>query len=135
MAGSPNSGLIRLPRSFVELYSLVNRVKGRDNTAALDESDDIGSSETAICLLTGTMMKSGSPRRAFSRPVSLKRTKTIYMVLKRCIVQILKSFLSTRVLSLHCFHRLVPQVLVRFTHEGLAPELVFSFWSKNALCL
>jgi hypothetical protein len=59
--------LIRLPKSFVELYSLVNKVKGRDDAAAMDVDDDGGSSETAICLLTGAVMRSGSPRRSYIR--------------------------------------------------------------------
>jgi len=59
--------LVRLPKSFVELYSLVNKVKGRDDTAAMDVDDDGVSSETAICLLTGAVMRSGSPRRLYVR--------------------------------------------------------------------
>jgi len=58
------TGLVTLPRSFVELYGLVNKVKGD----ASDENDEGASStETAICLLTGAIMKSGSSRR-YSRP-------------------------------------------------------------------
>lgn len=65
---SPSSALVRLPQSFVELYSLVNRVKGRDNHGSIDEADDGSSTETAICLLTGAIMRSGSSRRVpFSR--------------------------------------------------------------------
>jgi hypothetical protein len=62
---TPTFSLIRLPKSFVELYNVVNKVKGRDNTSIMDESE--GSSEIAICLLTGTVMRSGSSRRGFSR--------------------------------------------------------------------
>jgi hypothetical protein len=63
----PTFCLIRLPKSFVELYNLVNKVKGREDTAAGDDTaDDAGSSETAICLLTGKVMRSGSSRRGFS---------------------------------------------------------------------
>ena len=67
--GSTGSGLIRLPHSFVELYSLVNKVKGRADTSngAMDDTDDGSSSETAICLLTGAIMASGSSRRHYSR--------------------------------------------------------------------
>ena len=66
----PTFSLIRLPKSFVELYNIVNKVKGRDDPSGLDESEDHGASETAICLLTGTVMRSGSTRRGFrsSRP-------------------------------------------------------------------
>jgi hypothetical protein len=50
-----------LPKSFVELYSMVNRVKGRDSRS--DDNDDDGGVETAICLLTGAVMRSGTIRR------------------------------------------------------------------------
>jgi hypothetical protein len=46
----------------------VNKVKGRDSTN-IEDSDDGGSVETAICLLTGTVMRSGSPRRPYNRSV------------------------------------------------------------------
>merc|ERR1712157_679589 len=67
-----HSGLARLPQSFVELYSLVNKVKGRDNSGSacglMEDNDDGSSTETAICLITGAIMKSGSARRhMFSR--------------------------------------------------------------------
>lgn len=62
-----HSGLVRLPRSFVELYSLVNKVKGRDNGGGayglMEDNDDGSSAETAICLITGAVMRSGSARR------------------------------------------------------------------------
>jgi len=64
---TPTFSLVRLPKSFVELYGIVNKIKGRDDSSTLEEADDIGSSETAICLLTGTVMKSGSARRSFHR--------------------------------------------------------------------
>eukprot|EP00526_Cylindrotheca_closterium_P004166 CAMPEP_0113648778 /NCGR_PEP_ID=MMETSP0017_2-20120614/25895_1 /TAXON_ID=2856 /ORGANISM="Cylindrotheca closterium" /LENGTH=3050 /DNA_ID=CAMNT_0000561063 /DNA_START=162 /DNA_END=9311 /DNA_ORIENTATION=- /assembly_acc=CAM_ASM_000147 len=62
----PIFSLIRLPKSFVELYGIVNKVKGRDE-ATLEDSEEIGNSETAICLLTGAVMRSGSARRPFHR--------------------------------------------------------------------
>ena len=68
---TPVFSLIRLPKSFVELYGIVNKVKGRDESTTLDEADDSGSSETAICLLTGAVMRSGSSRRTYSRAVSI----------------------------------------------------------------
>jgi Proteolysis_6 C-terminal len=48
----------------------VNRVKGRDEGSALDDTDDSGNAETAICLLTGAVMRSGSARRPYNRSVS-----------------------------------------------------------------
>jgi len=65
----PTNCLIRLPENFVELYGLVNKVKGRDGTS-IDENDDSGSAETAICLLTGSVMRSGSPRRSYNRSIA-----------------------------------------------------------------
>jgi hypothetical protein len=62
----PTFCLVRLPKSFVELYNLVNKVKGRDDPGAAEDNDETGSSETAICLLTGKVMRSGSSRRNFS---------------------------------------------------------------------
>jgi hypothetical protein len=64
---SPTFSLIRLPKSFVELYGVVNKVKGRDESSTLEDADDVGNSETAICLLTGAVMRSGSNRRSFHR--------------------------------------------------------------------
>eukprot|EP00957_Ditylum_brightwellii_P115138 8781197-Ditylum_brightwellii.AAC.1 len=57
---SPVIGLICPPQSFVELYSLVNGVKGWDNTGCVDEADDGSSSDAAICRLTGAIMHSGA---------------------------------------------------------------------------
>jgi len=64
---TPTFSLIRLPKSFVELYGIVSKVKGREESASLDDSDDVGNAETAICLLTGTVMRSGSTRRPYHR--------------------------------------------------------------------
>jgi hypothetical protein len=64
-SASAGSGLIRLPHSFVELYSLVNKVRG-DSTEETDEST-VG--EAVICLLTGAVLRSGSIRRGLSRLV------------------------------------------------------------------
>ena len=54
--GAPPSCLVKLPKSFVELYSIVSKVKGREGNA--DDADD--GYETAVCLLTGAVMRSGS---------------------------------------------------------------------------
>ena len=56
---TPTFTLIRLPKSFVELYNIVNKVKGRDESSGMDD-DDSGTAETAICLLTGAVMRSGA---------------------------------------------------------------------------
>ncbi len=59
--GEAMNCLVKLPRSFVELYGIVNRIKGRDGRS--DDVDDDGGCETAICLVTGAVMKSGSIKR------------------------------------------------------------------------
>jgi len=69
----PTFSLARLPISFVELYSIVNKVKGRDETSLMDDTDDVGSAETAICLVSGAVLRSGAARRSFSRSVSPER--------------------------------------------------------------
>jgi Proteolysis_6 C-terminal len=95
--GSPTFTLIRLPKSFVELYNIVNKIKGRDDNGTVDESDDIGTSETSICLLTGAVMRSGSARRVFSRAArppgacTLHARKTasgigIFFLVQKCTV-------------------------------------------------
>lgn len=61
------SGLIRLPHSFVELYGIVNQVKANGKVSALDDGDDPGGGEAAICLVTGKIMRSGSQRRSYAR--------------------------------------------------------------------
>jgi len=78
------SSLVRLPQSFVQLYSLVNRIKGHyypadsnPNSPAssgngLEDVDDATSSDTAICLLTGAVMRSGH-RRPFATSQSQTR--------------------------------------------------------------
>jgi hypothetical protein len=75
---APTFSLIRLPKSFVELYGLVNKIKGREDASALEESDDIGNAETAICLLTGAVMRSGSARRPYQRAQRLPGACTLH---------------------------------------------------------
>lgn len=60
--------LVKLPKSFVELYGMVNRAKGSS-----DDAEDDAGFETAICLLTGAVMKSGT--------VLLRRTRKVRVVL------------------------------------------------------
>jgi Proteolysis_6 C-terminal len=76
--GKPSFSLARLPKSFVELYSIVNKVKGRDDATTMDDTDDTGSAETAICLVSGAVLRSGSTRRSFSRAVSCMPAMTFY---------------------------------------------------------
>jgi hypothetical protein len=96
---APTFCLIRLPKSFVELYNLVNKIKGRENehTTMGDEFDDIGTTETSICLLTGTVMRSGSARRMYSRAIrkpgacTLHARKTasgigIFFLVQKCTI-------------------------------------------------
>jgi len=59
--------LIQLPKSYVELYSLINKVKAAIKSSTMDDSDEFGIGETAICLITGTILKAGPPRRHSSR--------------------------------------------------------------------
>lgn len=61
------SGLIRLPKSFVELYSLVNRLKSGGQIKSLDDGDDNSGGETAICLVTGAIIRAGTSRRSYNR--------------------------------------------------------------------
>ena len=75
---TPTFSLVRLPKSFVELYNLVNKVKGRDGLFGMDETEDVGNTETAICLLTGAVMRSGSPRRPHSRTSRQPGTCTMH---------------------------------------------------------
>lgn len=117
----PTFSLIRLPKSFVELYGLVNKVKGRDYTTGFDDSDDAGNTETAICLLTGEVMRAGSLRR--NRAVRLEVVLAIII------------FVS----STHwCHCLLVPRrgvlVLVQYMPGKMGRESVSSFWFRNAPC-
>jgi hypothetical protein len=66
-AGGQGSGLIRLPRSFVELYGIVNEVKKSIKNQQVDDEGINSHSETAICLITGTIMNTGSVRRQYHR--------------------------------------------------------------------
>ncbi|KAL7474464.1 hypothetical protein ACHAW6_000436, partial [Cyclotella cf. meneghiniana] len=68
---SPMNCLVKLPKSFVELYGIVNRVKGREGRP--DDTEDDSAFETAICLLTGTVMRSGAIRRT-------KKVSAMYII-------------------------------------------------------
>lgn len=64
LPGEALSCFVKLPQHFVELYSMVNRVKGRDSRTDTDDDDE--RFETAICLLTGAVMCAGTAKRAKS---------------------------------------------------------------------
>lgn len=49
----------------MELYSLVNKVRGD----SIEESDESSVGEAVICLLTGSVLRSGAIRRGLSRLV------------------------------------------------------------------
>mmetsp|Transcript_35648 Transcript_35648/g.82878 ORF Transcript_35648/g.82878 Transcript_35648/m.82878 type:complete len:1144 (-) Transcript_35648:236-3667(-) len=72
--GLSSSGLIRLPKSFVELYGLVNSIMGTGQ----EESDELANGETAICLLTGAVMRSGAARRPYARDSSQPGACTVH---------------------------------------------------------
>jgi hypothetical protein len=116
----PTNCLIRLPKSFVELYGLVNRVKGRETTN-VDDNDDSGSAETAICLLTGSVMRSGSPRRPYNRSVSQVHARLQELIF-HCIHVMIVCFLF----------RHGPQALAPYTQGKQVRVLVFSFWCRSA---
>lgn len=79
LKGVPTFSLVKLPKSFVELYNMVNIVKGSgEESSGLDDNDDLANSETAICLLTGAVMRSGSPRRTFARAARQPGSCTIH---------------------------------------------------------
>ena len=109
---TPTFSLIRLPKSFVELYGIVSKVKGREESTALDDSDDVGNSETAICLLTGTVMRSGSTRRPYHRSqrppgaCTLHARKTgsgigIFFLVQKCTVLLMHNNKSAYSASLY----------------------------------
>jgi len=92
------SGLITLPYSFVELYNLVNKVRGYSN----EESDENSNGEVVICLLTGSVLRSGTPRRSHLRQknppgaCTLHARKVgsgvgIFFLVQKCIVLLVDS--------------------------------------------
>ena len=116
-----STGLIRLPHSFVELYSIVNKVKRRDLINA-DEYDDSSASEIAICLLTGAVMRSGSARRNHTRAVSnfwlLQMNPSLCRVSQRKHFLLLLSFFIRSLAQLdlvHCMREKWVQVLEFFS--------------------
>jgi hypothetical protein len=122
--------LIRLPKSFVELYGIVNKVKGRDEVTTLDEADDAGSAETAICLLTGAVMRSGSSRRAFSRAVSL--LLPIFTLGVIPITLLTPSFLPLFSILLFSSNALLEHAL--YMPESMAQVSAYSSWYKSVPC-
>jgi hypothetical protein len=92
LPGVPSNCLVKLPLSFVELYSIVNKVKGRDSNS--DDADDDNGYETAVCLLTGAVMRSGRRSKGSSRQegtCTLHARKTgsgigIFFLVQKCTV-------------------------------------------------
>ena len=70
-------------------------MKGRDETTLMDDTDDTVNAETAICLVSGAVLKSGASRRSFSRSVRLFWFYTAYFSL----------FASPRLPALTAFFR------------------------------
>jgi len=107
-----SSGLIQLPRSYVELYSLVNKVKATVKNTPLDDAEDTESGETAICLMTGAVMRAGQPRRGSRRGYRPPGTCTlhartvgsgtgIFFLLQKCIVLLVHNKKSSYSASLY----------------------------------
>ena len=109
----PIFSLIRLPTSFVELYDVVNKVKEQEDTSANADIDDVATSEIAICLLTGTVMRSGSSGRPNSREkgrtpgaCTLHARKTasgvgIFFLIQKCTVLLMHNSKSAYSPSLY----------------------------------
>ena len=113
--GVPLSCLVKLPKSFVELYSMVNRVKGRDSRT--DDAEDDSGFETAICLLTGAVMRSGTVRRM--KQVSVFVFNTL-MIMFFSSLDFLPLFSVPAI-------RIAPQAHVQCTQERLDLGLAFFF--------
>lgn len=115
--------MVKLPKSFVELYSMVNRVKGRDSRS--DDTDDDGGFETAICLLTGAVMRSGTIRR-MKQVRSLSFLSSIHPCLSHVLI-----LLPSLVFSLS--KRIALLAHVHCMQGRLDLGLAFFFSSKSAL--
>jgi len=89
LSGAPSSCLVKLPKSFVELYSIVNEVKGRESNS--DDADDDNGYETAVCLLTGAVMRSARRSKGSDGTCTLHARKTgsgigIFFLIQKCTV-------------------------------------------------
>ena len=107
-----SSGLIQLPKSYVELYSMVNKVKATVKSSGLDDSEDIVSGETAICLITGSILRAALPRRHFRRhqrppgacTLHARRTGSgtgVFFLLQKCTVLLVHNKKSAYSASLY----------------------------------
>ncbi len=103
--------MIELPKSYVELYSLVNKFKATAKSA-LDDGEDFGSGETAICLITGAILRAGLPRRhsrRSSRPPGactlharqIGSGTGVFFLLQKCTVLLLHNKKSAYSASLY----------------------------------
>lgn len=89
LSGVPSHCLAKLPKSFVELYSIVNEVKGRESNS--DDADDDNGYETAVCLLTGAVMRSARRSKGADGTCTLHARKTgsgigIFFLIQKCTV-------------------------------------------------
>jgi hypothetical protein len=89
LSGAPSSCLVKLPKSFVELYSIVNEVKGRESNS--DDTDEDNGYETAVCLLTGAVMRSARRSKGSEGTCTLHARKTgsgigIFFLIQKCTV-------------------------------------------------
>ena len=88
-------------------------MKATIKNTSLDEIEDFGSGETAICLITGTILKASSPRRQSSRryqrppgACTLHARKIgsgtgIYFLLQKCTVLLIHNKKSAYYASLY----------------------------------
>jgi hypothetical protein len=108
-----HSGLIQLPKSYVELYSMVNQIKTTGKTSSLHDTEDYGSSsESAICLITGQVLKAGlasrHSRREYRPPgaCTMHARKVgsgtgIFFLVQKCIVLLIHNKKSAYSASLY----------------------------------
>ena len=104
--------MIQLPRSYVELYTLVNKVKATVKSTSLEDTEELGNGETAICLLTGAILRAGLPRRQSRRHQRPPGACTIharkigsgsgiFFLLQKCIVLLVHNKKSAYSASLY----------------------------------
>jgi len=65
--GSKKLGLICLPKSFVDLYRIINKAEINDKGSILDGGDFDSNMDTALCLITGNILQTGLLHRFSER--------------------------------------------------------------------